>query len=453
MKKLLFFLFTSLIVTSLSFGQPSDKWQFDHLLFDAHLPQDDLWGVHGVAVDPDGKVWIALHGNLAQDTLFTPNGDTLNLRPIYVLDPATGEHVSFSPIRFIEMPDGTVDTLGVTPATGSGKGISVDNDGNILYTSYSTVYRIDYKTGQGLNKYTPDDVSSMTEAVQSVDGKIYVGYVLSAARPVMMLDNDFNYIGNAIDTLGHINRTMAISGDGKDLYVGSTWNGFGIEHWHSDLPGITPFAAIDTFGNWYNVYDPVGDTTIPEVKLWSSSLDWGPEGYLWAGNLRPEYSGIKGGMCYVFDVATKQQVDSVGIPLGDSSAGGLYSPRGAAWTSDGKTMYLADYDYNIVGVWKRVATGIEETGEGIPTKYELSQNYPNPFNPTTVINFSIPESGEVTLKIYDMLGREVATLVNESKQAGSYRVTFDASKLSSGVYMYTLKSGNFVASKKMMLMK
>ncbi len=452
MKKLLFFLFTSLLVTSLSFGQ-SQTWQFDHLLYDAHLPQSNSWGVHGVAVDPDGKVWIALHGDLAQDTLFTPNGDTLNLRPIYVLDPATGEHVSFSPIRFIELPDGTVDTLGVTPATGSGKGISVDNDGNILFTSYSTVYRIDYKTGQGLNKFTPDDVSSMTEAVQSVDGKIYAGYVLGGARPVMILDNDFNFIGNAIDTLGHITRTMEISDNGQDLYVGSTWNGFGIEHWHSDLPGIVPFAAVDTFGNWYNVYDPVGDSIVPEVKLWSSCLDWGPDGYLWAGNLRPDWSGIKGGMWYVFDVNTKEQVDSVGIPLGDSSAGGVYSPRGAAWSNDGKTMYLADYDYNIVGVWKRVGTGIEETGEGIPTEYKLSQNYPNPFNPTTVINFSIPEAGDVTLKIYDMLGREVATLVNESKQAGSYRVTFDASKLSSGVYMYTLKSGNFVASKKMMLMK
>jgi photosystem II stability/assembly factor-like uncharacterized protein len=85
--------------------------------------------------------------------------------------------------------------------------------------------------------------------------------------------------------------------------------------------------------------------------------------------------------------------------------------------------------------------------------FSLSQNYPNPFNPSTTINFSVPSSEFVTLKIYDVLGNEVATLLNEEKPAGTYQVSFNASGLSSGVYFYTLTSGNFMATKKLILLR
>ncbi len=94
----------------------------------------------------------------------------------------------------------------------------------------------------------------------------------------------------------------------------------------------------------------------------------------------------------------------------------------------------------------------------IPEEYSLSQNYPNPFNPTTTISFSIPNiassfNSNVTLKIYDLLGREVNTLVNEVKQPGSYQVQFDASELSSGIYFYALSAGDFYQTKKLVLLK
>ncbi len=85
--------------------------------------------------------------------------------------------------------------------------------------------------------------------------------------------------------------------------------------------------------------------------------------------------------------------------------------------------------------------------------YSLNQNYPNPFNPSTLIKYSVAERSNVSLKVFDILGNEVATLVNTSKDAGSYQVNFDASKLSSGVYIYTLNAGNYTQSKKMLLMK
>ncbi len=89
----------------------------------------------------------------------------------------------------------------------------------------------------------------------------------------------------------------------------------------------------------------------------------------------------------------------------------------------------------------------------IPTKFELGQNYPNPFNPTTKINFAIPKQGMVTMKIYDVLGREVRTLVNEVKQAGNYSVDFNAAEFASGVYFYKLQSGEFTDIKRMILVK
>ena len=99
-------------------------------------------------------------------------------------------------------------------------------------------------------------------------------------------------------------------------------------------------------------------------------------------------------------------------------------------------------------------TGVEdETDSSIPTKFELSNNYPNPFNPTTRIKFSLPESGMVTLKVYNILGQEVRTLVNREMSAGSYDVNFNASNLASGVYIYSISAGAYHATKKMMLLK
>lgn len=89
----------------------------------------------------------------------------------------------------------------------------------------------------------------------------------------------------------------------------------------------------------------------------------------------------------------------------------------------------------------------------IPEKFELLQNYPNPFNPSTYIEYRLPEKVYVTLKVYDVLGREVATLVDGEQDAGSYRVRFENSKISSGVYFYVLRAGKFVDVKKMMLLK
>jgi hypothetical protein len=99
------------------------------------------------------------------------------------------------------------------------------------------------------------------------------------------------------------------------------------------------------------------------------------------------------------------------------------------------------------------AVGIVPISNEVPSTFGLEQNYPNPFNPSTTFKFNVPSASNVSLKIYDMLGNEIITLVNENLQSGVYEVKFDASTLSSGVYFYSLNAGSFTATKKMMLVK
>ena len=119
------------------------------------------------------------------------------------------------------------------------------------------------------------------------------------------------------------------------------------------------------------------------------------------------------------------------------------------------TLLTADPNGNPLGDlnwFPEIAVGVEKV-DALPTEFELSQNYPNPFNPTTKINYSITNSAHVTLKVFNVLGQEVASLVNQEQIAGKYVVDFDASKLASGMYMYRLQAGNNSVTKKMILMK
>ncbi|MFI5211762.1 MAG: T9SS type A sorting domain-containing protein [Ignavibacteria bacterium] len=123
------------------------------------------------------------------------------------------------------------------------------------------------------------------------------------------------------------------------------------------------------------------------------------------------------------------------------------SDAGAIWVgfdAANKKLYFDRYS---------AVTGISHTGNDIPNVFSLSQNYPNPFNPSTKIDFSIPKAGLVMLKVYDMLGREVESLVNKEMKPGFYSAAFDASKYATGIYFYKLVSGGFIETKKMILVK
>lgn len=109
------------------------------------------------------------------------------------------------------------------------------------------------------------------------------------------------------------------------------------------------------------------------------------------------------------------------------------------------------------GVWTRplseMITGVRSQEQEIPSQCALEQNYPNPFNPTTVISYQLPMASRVNLTVYDVLGREVAMLMDQRQSVGTYSITFDAGSLPSGVYFYRLQAGAFTETKKLMLLK
>jgi hypothetical protein len=121
-----------------------------------------------------------------------------------------------------------------------------------------------------------------------------------------------------------------------------------------------------------------------------------------------------------------------------------------------KLKQLAQYTQNFYD--SAFTINVNNISSEIPDGYYLYQNYPNPFNPNTIIKYSIPSNvkgdmSNVKLVIYDIIGKEIATLVNEKQSPGTYVVTFDASGLPSGIYLYTITTGDFKESKKMLLIK
>ncbi len=131
---------------------------------------------------------------------------------------------------------------------------------------------------------------------------------------------------------------------------------------------------------------------------------------------------------------------------------------GIATVSDSTSIWVSTFDNNqhsysglsILTIAN--STGVNENSS-IPSKFQLLQNFPNPFNPTTVIKYTVAKESRVTLNVYNLLGEKIATLVNANQKAGNYKVNFNASNLTSGVYFYTLKAGNFKETKKMLLIK
>lgn len=126
-----------------------------------------------------------------------------------------------------------------------------------------------------------------------------------------------------------------------------------------------------------------------------------------------------------------------------------YSTTPPPFSVQGQDAYVYNFGVNI-----EPATGIgTNNNPQLPNSYKLEQNYPNPFNPATTINYEIPKTGLVTLKIYDLVGKEVAVLVNEVKNPGRYNIDFDGTTLTSGVYFYKLESNGFSSTKKLILVK
>jgi len=473
----------SLLMTAAAFSQ-SYVWQHMGIFPPSKgVVGDTVFGpgVHGIAVDPDGKVWIQHYYALPKDSILVPNfmvdKDTtggvdsiearkINIRALHVYN-KDGSEASFSPIYNVNV-DGKWDTLGgfsyyakgklVWGLTYAGLGLRADHEGNILAVyKNNVIYRINYKTGAGMNKIviplqggtaTPAHVSPGVDQ----DGNIFINRVYPAF-PLVILDKNGTYIQNGIDTTKGFSRTTTVSKDANDIYFcGYTLNAV-LRYHNTSMSGVLgPWDRVDTVMKGFN----------------TEAIDWNPKtGHLWASS--GSYTNFPNGYpgtptthdtaaWYAYDTKTDKFTGEkinweFGVPRNANER-----PRGIAFSPGGDTAYVIVFGGNTqpppgVRWYTRKLTSVEPVESGIPSGFTLSQNYPNPFNPTTEIQFSITKSGMTTLKVYDMLGQEVATLVNQELNVGTFKSKFDASRLSSGTYIYMLTSNGSRLAKKMMLVK
>ena len=212
-------------------------------------------------------------------------------------------------------------------------------------------------------------------------------------------------------------------------------NGFNVRFQHSALTSLTGFVTT----GWTTGFS--GTYTVPGTGL--QSINMTPPYFVWNG-----ISNLLIEVCY--DNIAWTAYSTVNSTSAPGMTWGYFVDNSTGCTMTGGAVQATRPN---VCLTVTTGTGTNQNGSLVPNVYSLSQNYPNPFNPVTKINFALPKQGFVTLKIYDILGREVRTLVNEIKSAGQFSVDFNASEFSSGVYFYKLETNGFSDIKRMMLIK
>ncbi|HRJ98556.1 MAG TPA: T9SS type A sorting domain-containing protein [Ignavibacteria bacterium] len=215
--------------------------------------------------------------------------------------------------------------------------------------------------------------------------------------------------------------------------------------------GAGPGCVDSIYGSWLEI-----GFNLPTGYLWNDC----PNGTFFRSliNSTTKISNIFGTsdtLCYV------KRIDTLGAPIEGKTSysyaekfGYMYFYRGY-----GSPLLGGAYSKSMVGAvidgvtYGSILLDVTKISGEIPIGYSLEQNYPNPFNPSTIIKFSLPKLSFISLKVYDRLGREISTLANERKSAGTYQYVFSAADIPSGVYFYTLQTNDFIQTKKMILLR
>ena len=353
------------------------------------------WG-SGISVEPNGTVWFSAN-TVAVSSPCPPGG---------TFEGGVASYDGSNWKSFSTHNSGLVsNNVNCVYADASGrkwfgtydKGISTFN--NTTWTTYDT-------TNSGLRN------NDVTQISQDYTGRIWI---ITSSGMCSYLNGTWRS-----DTI----HAFLMCRD----YSGNMWFVTGGSIFMSNGTSLTTYAA-------------------PTTSTSTSSIAVAPDHKLWIG-VNDDIS-TQGGGVYSFDGTTWTlytvensfvPYDIIGAVFADKNGNkyfALSQPRGG----------LAIFNENGI---TSVNSPVEQI---LPTSLLLYQNYPNPFNPTTTISFQLPSAGHVTLKVFDVLGREVTTLVNEQKPAGSYKVKFDAINLSSGTYFYRLQTNDFTQTKKLILIR
>lgn len=433
----------AMALTYASPAQAQQSWTWEYKgLFPTMDHPAQLRTNHGLAVDKNGRIWIQPYYATAEN----------NTRAAIWIFNEDGTEADFSPISIFQF-EGIADTL-----SGVGAGLTVDHNGNVLAAQGHKLYRFDANTGEATHRYIGEAMQSATAfAVMSgpsvtEDGDILVSYVFPGT-PVELLDENFDLIQTVIDAKPSetFARTSLISRDGKDIYL-----------FPYPRKQVWKYSSEDgVFGEY-----ALADTTLADGMAVESAT-WDPISgriFLSAGSNTdvPRHEELERFTWYSLDVTTGEyDKEFTWNETEEYSPEGDPRPRAIAFAEDGMTVYVGAFGSQgkpaVQYYTRTLGTGTNLISETIdtPEGYTLSQNYPNPFNPSTQIKFELADVTNASLKVYDSVGRLVATLVNDMRlSAGSHTFNFDASKLASGVYLYELHTANGVRlTNKMTLIK
>ncbi len=465
MKKALLLLAAVLILPMYTFAQ---DWEFQTVL----PPDSSISEIHGLAFDGNGNIWIGSYRAVVEDgnarnyiQCYTPAGNPCDgVQRVYGTEPADADTL----LRF-------------APITG----MASDPDGNILVSTHgyrssvaphawnssrAFVHRVDYNTGDGLGV---GDITVMrTDAAShafhiAVDkyGDIFYSAVFGG-QPIRMMDADFEHILNVSDNRAEFARSIAVFTDDNDVTRVYQPSNFGTSFIDGQDTTIVGGRVEIHEGDFIDGFSVIDTMSIIGMDPGAAAV------YPGNGVLFVPASGVSGApggdperwdalTIYGIDVRGAGDINVVDQLTWEQGEGDPFNPvyRALAISPDGLSLAVGGFTTSsYVQLFTRDSVLQIETSAGerltdLPEGYNLGQNYPNPFNPTTQISFEIGQAGMTSLKVYDLLGREVATLLNSDLPAGSHSVDFDAANLASGTYMYRLEANGYVLTRKMMLVK
>ena len=259
---------------------------------------------------------------------------------------------------------------------------------------------------------------------------------VSASRIAKWNGSSWSALGSGMD-----GSVLALAVIGTDLYAGGGFTTAGgvSANYVAKWDGSSWFALSSGMGAQIGGYAQLEGLAVIGTDLYAGGL------FITAGGVSANNIAKWNGSSWSALGSGTNTVTRALAAIGtDLYAGGAFTTAGGV-------------SANYVAKWGCIPIPVsvdeDRSGNALPQLFRLEQSYPNPFNPTTTISYQIPVAEHVSLKVYDMLGREVSTLVNENKLPGKYKVKFDASKLSSGIYFYQLKAGEFTQTKKLVFLK
>ncbi len=388
-----------------------------------------------------------------------------------------GDAITVTSTEVVEAVVSGSSSVGLTQLTNLE--FTVNSSGNDVATVIPTVATDDVVRMQAAGELEPYEGMLVKFAgVELVDRGNYGEYTLR--------NTDADSTGGVIfnedirsDEVGAVSVSYEIN---NTLREGITFDAYGIVAASFGAPKVHPRSEADFVGNDGNVFTPLLDFALStpadsaEVIVngdlevsWGASYDLDEDAVTFEFVL---YSAD--GSTVLATVPSNGASSDTDVTLPFSLVDGLLANEGLTigqnksflWNvrvSDGSDTldvhgsygnFGDDFSpiYRYITLERGSATSNEEIA-GLPEKFSLNQNYPNPFNPTTNISFDLPNSATVTLEVFDMLGRKVATIVNEQMTAGTHNVSFDAARYASGMYIYRIQAGTFASTRKMMLIK